>query len=287
MHSIFSRPLGRQFAVTAAGLAFALPCLAQITFYEHNDFEGRSFSTQTGVVNLQRKGFNDRASSAVVRSTRWEICEQVRFQGHCTVLRPGQYPSLASMGLNDRVSSVRVIDRSARVDDDRYAPYPVLASDYRRRPSERLYEAPVSSARAVFGPPEQRCWVEQEQVAVEQRDARVPGAILGAVLGGILGHQIGGGSGRDLATAGGVVAGAVVGSNLSRNRDGTTVATRDVKRCAAAPGPAHPAYWDVTYSFRGREHRVQLTRPPGPTVTVNRQGEPRAQETPATGRRQS
>jgi hypothetical protein len=31
----------------------------------------------------------------------------------------------------------------------------------------------------------------------------------------------------------------------------------------------------VTYAFRGVEHRMQTTVPPGPTVTVNEQGEPR------------
>jgi uncharacterized protein YcfJ len=34
-------------------------------------------------------------------------------------------------------------------------------------------------------------------------------------------------------------------------------------------------YWDVTYNFAGYEHRVQLTTPPGPTIVVNAQGEPR------------
>jgi hypothetical protein len=34
-------------------------------------------------------------------------------------------------------------------------------------------------------------------------------------------------------------------------------------------------YWDVTYNFRGYEHRVQTTSPPGTTVLVNEQGEPR------------
>jgi hypothetical protein len=36
-----------------------------------------------------------------------------------------------------------------------------------------------------------------------------------------------------------------------------------------------PAYWDVTYNFRGQEHRVQMSAPPGTTVTVNELGEPR------------
>lgn len=285
MHTSTTTPRVIRLVAGAAALALALPALAQITFYEHDDFEGRSFTTQSTLPRLARSGLNDRASSAVVRNARWEICEDVQFQGRCTVLRPGQYPSLASMGLNDRVSSARAISRSARVDEARYAPYPMVASDYRRRAGERLFEAPVTSALAVYGAPEQRCWVEREQVNPDQRDTRVPGAIVGAVLGGILGHQIGGGSGRDLATAGGVVAGAVVGSNIARNRDGSPAVTRDVQRCENAPGPARPAYWDVAYTFRNRDHRVQMTTSPGRTITVNRQGEPRAQPASVAGGR--
>jgi hypothetical protein len=33
-----------------------------------------------------------------------------------------------------------------------------------RRPRPRLYSVPVTSVRAVVGPPEQRCWVERRQV---------------------------------------------------------------------------------------------------------------------------
>jgi uncharacterized protein YcfJ len=137
------------------------------------------------------------------------------------------------------------------------------------------YEAPVRSARAVYGPPEQRCWMEREQVSEGRSDARVPGAIIGAVIGGILGHQVGGGTGRDIATVGGVVAGAAVGANVGRRQEGPGN-TREVQRCDNAVRPATPAYWDVTYDFRGLTHRVQLTAAPGPSVTVNRKGEPRA-----------
>ena len=50
------------------------------------------------------------------------------------------------------------------------------------------------------------------------------GAILGAVIGGVLGHQVGGGSGRDAATAVGVVGGAVLGNEVEkRNKRGGEV----------------------------------------------------------------
>jgi len=48
-----------------------------------------------------------------------------------------------------------------------------------------------------------------------------------------------------------------------------------VQRCENVPGGAQPAYWDVTCNFRGQDHRIQMTTAPGPTITVNEQGEPR------------
>lgn len=260
--------------LAAASLACASSAFAEITFYENDGFGGRTFvAPQNRVRNFERQGFNDRASSVIVNGSRWEICEDVAFGGRCTVLRPGQYPSLRELDWNDRVSSARLIPDDELVADERYAPEPVVARDYRRRNGERLFQAQVTEVRAVMGQPEQRCWMEQQQVPVEQRSG-VPGGIAGAVIGGILGHQIGGGSGRDIATVGGAVGGAVVGSKIAkRNNDGTR--TQEVQRCTTT-SEAKPAYWDVTYTFRGQQHTAQMTTPPGATITVNRNGEPRA-----------
>ena len=244
---------------------------AQITFYEREGFQGRSFTTEKQVGNFERVGFNDRASSVVVIGDRWEVCEDVRFGGRCVVLRPGRYTSLAAMGLNDRISSVRDVNRNAQIDNDRYAPAPVAVYDNRRRNEERLYEAKVTSVHAVVGPPEQRCWVEQEQVQ-SRSGINVPGALVGAVVGGVLGHQIGNGRGNDIATVGGAVAGGAVGANVGR---GQQTQTQDVKHCENAANQPPPDHWDVTYNFRGQEHRMQVTTPPGATVMVNEQGEPR------------
>ena len=267
-----------KFALTAAAATvFTSQAAAQITFYEHDGFAGRSFTTQRPVNDFSRSGYNDRASSVVVRSERWEVCEDSRYRGRCVVLRRGQYPSLGAMGLNDRVSSVRTVNVKARFDEDRYAPPPQVAYDYGRRNGERLYQANVTSVRAVVGTPAQRCWVEREQVVQQGRgEPNVGGAILGAVIGGILGHQVGGGTGRDVATGVGVVGGAAIGANVNRDGRGDQVVTQNVQRCTAAPSQARADYWDVTYDFRGQDYRVQMTAPPGATVTVNRQGEPRA-----------
>jgi uncharacterized protein YcfJ len=262
--------------LVAGGLAIATQAVADVTFYEHDRFQGRHFTTNQQIGNFERFGFNDRSSSVVVlgeRWERWEVCENARFTGRCVVLRPGRYPSLSAMGLNDRVSSVRMVNRDARIDNGRYAPAPVPAYDNRRRNNERLFEANVTSVRAVVGPPEQRCWIEREQVTQERSGANVPGAVVGAIIGGVLGHQVGGGRGQDIATAGGAVAGAAIGANVGR---GGQVVTQDVQRCASVPSQRQPEFWDVTYNFGGQEHRIQTTFIPGPTITVNAQGEPRA-----------
>lgn len=341
------------------------PVVAQVTFHEKEGFGGRTFTTDKRVENFRRFGFNDRASSVTVAGARWEVCDDTRFRGRCAVLRPGKYPSLASMGLNNRVSSVREVAVEERIAENRYAPapivaqitfyenegfggrsftttesrgnftaadigfndrassmvvapgesweacehasyqgrcvllrpgrYPTMASmgmdnqvssariagaaapvathDYRRRHDERTFEANVTSVKAVVGTPEQRCWVEPGQVEAPSK-VNIPGALVGAVLGGILGHQVGGGVGKDVATAGGAVAGAAVGANVGRT---SGQAGADVKRCENVPGSAKADYWDVSYEFRGQEHRVQMSAPPaGPTITVNEQGEPRA-----------
>jgi len=254
-------------------LAFSSLAAAGITFYEREGFDGRSFTTVKKVNNFERAGFNDRASSIDVVGDRWEVCEDARFQGRCVVLRPGRYPTLSSLGINNRVSSARIVERNVRIEDNRYAPAPVAARDgrdYRRRGNERLYEADVTSVRAVVATPEQKCWVEQEQV--QSRSNAVPGAVVGAVLGGILGHQIG--DGNNVATVGGAVAGGAVGAHVG-GRSGGSTQTRDVQKCATAPSQT-PTYWDVTYNFRGQGHRVQMANQPGRTVRVNAQGEPRA-----------
>jgi uncharacterized protein YcfJ len=260
-------------AFALAATVIATQAAAQVTFYEHDRFAGQSFSIDEQVRNLQRFGFNDRASSAVVFGSQWEVCEDARFNGRCVVLRPGRYPSLGAMGLNDRISSVRKVAESADIEPDRYAPMPAESQDYRRQRSERLYQVDVSSVRAVVDTPERRCWVEQEQVTAERAGYNVPVALAGALIGGILGHQVGGGRGQDIATAGGAVAGAALGANYGRGSDGG-VTTKDVQRCSETPSQ-RPNHWDVGYRFRGEEHQVQMTEAPGRTITVNEQCEPR------------
>ncbi len=262
-----------KLAFAASALALAAQASAQVTFYEGEAFRGRAFSSARQVENFQRTGFNDLASSAIVDRGRWEVCEDARFEGRCVVLRPGNYESLRGMGMNNRISSMRPVRNHGRYDNEAPEPAMAPAYEFRRRPSERMFEAPVTSVHAVGGTPEQRCWMEHQQVAAPGRgDANVGGAIAGALLGGILGHQVGGGTGKDVATVGGAVAGGAIGANVGR--DNTTMVDREVRRCETTAN-AQPAYWDVTYNYRGVDHHVQMSTAPGPTIAVNRNGEPR------------
>ena len=261
-------------ALGATTVLLATQASAQITFYEAEGFRGRAFTTDKQVGNLERVGFNDRASSAVVERGRWEVCADSRYEGGCVVLRRGSYDSLRGLGMNDRISSVRPLSQQAVYQTEAPAPLPAPTYEYRQRANERVFEAPVTSVRAVVGPPEQRCWVERQQVTEERRGPNVGGAIVGGILGGVLGHQVGSGRGNDAATAGGAVAGALIGGNAGRRDGGSVTYDKDVQRCStAASGP--PQYWDVTYNYRGVEHHVQMSAPPGNTVAVNGNGEPR------------
>lgn len=260
-----------QLAIPLALAAISAQAFAQITLYENDGWRGRAVTTNAPVRDFSRSRFNDRAFSVVVSSGMWEVCEDVSFGGHCMVLRQGSYQSLQGMGMNDRISSVRPVRSRDHYDNEAPEPLPEATYEYRQRPNESVYQAPVTSVRAVVGKSEQRCWIERQQVNEPNRGNNVGGAIAGALIGGVLGHQIGGGTGRDVATAGGALAGAAIG-NSTGNRDESY--SRDVQRCENTANTT-PEYWDVTYRYRGREHRVQMSSAPGSTIAVNRNGEPR------------
>jgi uncharacterized protein YcfJ len=262
-----------KYALAISALALATQAMAQITFYEGEGFRGRAFTTAKPMNNFGGTGLNDRTSSIVVDRGRWEVCEHANFGGRCVVLRRGSYDSLQRLGMVDNISSARPADNRRQYEQEVDAQMDRPDYAWRRRANERVFEAPVTSVHAVMGAPTQHCWVERQQVSQPSSgDRNVGGAIAGALIGGVLGHQVGGGSGKDLATVGGAVAGGVIGSNVGRN--GTTMENRDVQRCENNVSGT-PAYWEVTYNFRGVNHQLQMSAAPGTTIAVNGNGEPR------------
>ena len=104
-----SKPMasGLGIALISAGLMMTTQAGAQVTFYEGEEFRGATFRIDTSMPNFDPLGFSDRATSAVVEQGRWQVCEEAGFRGRCTILGPGNYPSLAPMGFNNRISGSR------------------------------------------------------------------------------------------------------------------------------------------------------------------------------------
>jgi hypothetical protein len=98
--------LAGALAIAAASVTASA---ADLTLYGGQDFRGRELRANDSIVNLNRTGFNDPASSVIIRNGVWQLCEDAYFHGHCVRLGPGEYPSLREMGLNNRVSSAREI----------------------------------------------------------------------------------------------------------------------------------------------------------------------------------
>jgi uncharacterized protein YcfJ len=248
---------------------------AVLTLRQAEDLAARG--GRTGEVQQLAMLANQRAALAQdVARTRSEQAAQRRAnEAQLTAdlsRRQAESAQIQATAAQRQAEEAQRVASSMQVRPDTYAP---PAYDYRRRQDERMYEANVSSVRAVVGSPQQRCWVERDRVDNGgSAGVNVPGAIIGGVIGGVIGHQIGSGRGQDLATGIGVVGGAAVGANVGRGPDGT-VYSQDVRRCEYVPTSARLDYWDITYNFAGYEHRVQMTSPPGRTIMVNAQGEPR------------
>ncbi|MBL8327648.1 MAG: beta/gamma crystallin family protein [Rubrivivax sp.] len=102
-----ARVLARVMALLTA--LCSLSASASLVLYEQDDFKGRSTTILTRTPNLGQWLFNDLASSVIVNSGRWQVCEHAEFAGECLVLTPGRYPSLRALGFNDRITSVRPI----------------------------------------------------------------------------------------------------------------------------------------------------------------------------------
>ena len=100
-----NRPM--RLFILGAAIFGASSAMADVTFFEGDNFNGRQITVDRSVPNFTSVGFNDRAQSAIVEGGSWEVCVDRDFGGGCTVLTPGRYPSLA--GWSGRVSSARQV----------------------------------------------------------------------------------------------------------------------------------------------------------------------------------
>jgi hypothetical protein len=84
----------------------------ELTLFSDSNFRGQRVTIDRDAASLGDVNFNDRASSAVIRSGTWLLCEHANFGGRCQEFGPGEYRELP--GFNDAVSSARQLDRGGR-----------------------------------------------------------------------------------------------------------------------------------------------------------------------------
>ncbi|HSC98860.1 MAG TPA: beta/gamma crystallin-related protein [Casimicrobiaceae bacterium] len=109
-----AKRLGRHSAAATAIVVslFAANAFAgEATLFANRDFQGPAMTVRGPSPNLERIGFNDTASSIVVRTGVWEVCSKPYFEGHCAQLQPGEYSSFGT-DVTDRVASVREVTQS-------------------------------------------------------------------------------------------------------------------------------------------------------------------------------
>jgi hypothetical protein len=66
---------------------------AEITLYTRANFGGPAIKLHESEPDLDKLGFNDRTSSVVVQSGRWQVCEHKQYKGRCKVLEKASTPS--------------------------------------------------------------------------------------------------------------------------------------------------------------------------------------------------
>jgi hypothetical protein len=99
-----------QTVLLAGALWFQCTAQAgQVTLYTDVNFSGRAVTVQGDARDLGALGFNDRASSMVIASGRWEVCVDADFRGYCEFFERGEYARID--GWNDTISSVREVGR--------------------------------------------------------------------------------------------------------------------------------------------------------------------------------
>ncbi|MDD2924525.1 glycine zipper 2TM domain-containing protein [Rhodoferax sp.] len=122
-------------------------------------------------------------------------------------------------------------------------------------------------------------WIRERDNRVSSErpaDRQYGGAIIGGLAGGVLGHQVGGGTGKDAATALGVVLGAIAGDQLANRDQGVRydddrydTTQREVKRCRTVyDTQTRVTGYRVTYEYRGQHYTTFMRTNPGNSLPV-------------------
>lgn len=137
---------------------------------------------------------------------------------------------------------------------------PVLAQAQSQEMARVLSSTPVVNQVAV---PRQVCSQSQVITSAPRSGA---GALVGAVAGGAIGSTVGGGSGRALATAVGVIGGAMIGDSME---PAGPAMVQPVTYCTQQIAYENRVTaYNVIYEYAGRQYSIQLANDPGPYLPL-------------------
>ena len=137
---------------------------------------------------------------------------------------------------------------------------PLLAHAQSQDMARVISSTPVVTQVAA---PQQVCTQSQVITAAPKSGA---GALIGAVAGGAIGNNIGGGSGRALATAVGIIGGAMAGDRME---SATGPVYQPVTSCTQQMNYENRVTaYNVVYEYAGRQYSIQLPNDPGPYLPV-------------------
>jgi hypothetical protein len=79
----------------------------QVVLYSARDYQGASHGLDKSQPDVRADALQNAATSVVIASGQWELCDGTYFRGQCVTLGPGKYPSMEAVGLTHGVSSAR------------------------------------------------------------------------------------------------------------------------------------------------------------------------------------
>lgn len=76
-----------------------------VELFDGPDFSGRAVRIHNDVPSLYKRGFDDAASSMVIREGSWQVCTGDGYEGRCRVFEPGEYADLR--GFDNHIGSLK------------------------------------------------------------------------------------------------------------------------------------------------------------------------------------
>jgi len=76
-----------------------------VELYDGPDFSGRTVRIHGDTPSLYKRGFDDQASSMVIREGVWQVCTNEGYDGMCHTFQPGEYADLRRF--DNRIGSLK------------------------------------------------------------------------------------------------------------------------------------------------------------------------------------